>query len=65
MATVKYQSTCNLCGQPVKIDGFILNTEQGLKLFCCAGCQSIYRLLYLQDETEKSGQTDSTKQEDD
>jgi hypothetical protein len=64
MATVKYESTCSLCGQAVEIDGFFLNTQQGLKRFCCAGCQSIYRLLYLQDEIAKTSQTDNTNQED-
>jgi hypothetical protein len=64
MATVKYEFTCNLCGQPVEIDGFLLETKQGSKRFCCAGCQSIYRLLYLQDETANSAPNNITKQED-
>jgi len=36
---------CALCGLPVEIDGFSTNTTEGLKLFCCAGCVSVYRLL--------------------
>jgi len=36
---------CALCGLPVEVDGFTTNTTEGLKLFCCAGCVSVYRLL--------------------
>ena len=45
MATVKYKKPCDLCGQPVEIEGFTLTTDKGEQLFCCAGCVSIYRLL--------------------
>ncbi len=46
MATIEYKAACLLCNQPVEIDGFTLNTLTGKKQFCCAGCQSIYQLLY-------------------
>ncbi len=36
---------CELCKQPVEIEGFSLLTDDGLKQFCCAGCLSIYQLL--------------------
>lgn len=36
---------CPLCSQPVEIKGFSLQTKEGLKLFCCAGCVSIFQLL--------------------
>jgi len=36
---------CPLCGQPVEITGFKLQTKEGEKSFCCAGCVSIYQLL--------------------
>ena len=36
---------CALCGLAVEIDGFNVETTKGLKLFCCAGCLSVYRLL--------------------
>ena len=36
---------CALCSQPVKITGFALTTQEGLKRFCCEGCKSIYQLL--------------------
>jgi len=36
---------CALCGLDVEISGFSANTTEGLKLFCCAGCLSVYRLL--------------------
>jgi hypothetical protein len=45
MATVEYKTPCDLCGQPVEIEGFTLTTDKGEQLFCCAGCVSIYRLL--------------------
>ncbi|NOU22309.1 MAG: metal-binding protein [Methyloglobulus sp.] len=47
MATVKYTKSCDLCGLTVEIKGFTLVTENGLLSFCCAGCQSIYQLLYM------------------
>jgi hypothetical protein len=46
MATVEYTPPCDLCGQPVEIEGFKLTTDKGEQLFCCAGCVSIYRLLH-------------------
>ncbi|MCF7970351.1 MAG: metal-binding protein [Methylococcaceae bacterium] len=36
---------CTLCGLAVEINAFSVNTTEGLKLFCCAGCLSVYRLL--------------------
>ena len=45
MATVEYKKPCDLCGQPVEIEGFTLTTTKGKQLFCCAGCVSIYKLL--------------------
>ncbi|WP_428355981.1 heavy metal translocating P-type ATPase metal-binding domain-containing protein [Methyloprofundus sp.] len=36
---------CALCGLAVEIDGFNVETTEGLKLFCCAGCLSVYRLF--------------------
>lgn len=46
MSHVKYRASCDLCGQPVEIEGFTLAGPQGVLKFCCAGCQSIYHLLY-------------------
>lgn len=46
MATVEYKKPCDLCGQAVEIEGFALTTDKGVQLFCCAGCISIYKLLY-------------------
>jgi hypothetical protein len=46
MATVEYKKPCDLCGQPVEIKGFTLITDKGIQLFCCAGCVSVYKLLY-------------------
>ncbi|MDF1583954.1 MAG: heavy metal translocating P-type ATPase metal-binding domain-containing protein [Methyloprofundus sp.] len=37
--------SCALCGLPVEISGFSAKTTEGLQLFCCAGCLSVYRLL--------------------
>ena len=51
MATVEYKKSCDLCGQPVEIKGFSLVTGTGVQSFCCAGCQSIYRLLYMNKQS--------------
>lgn len=41
----KEMSKCALCGLPVEVEGFSVETVEGLKLFCCEGCLSVYRLL--------------------
>lgn len=46
MTTVKYQKNCDLCGLSVEIEGFTLKTDDGVMSFCCAGCQSIYKLIH-------------------
>lgn len=63
MAHVKYKTACDLCGQPVEIDGFILSSPQGMLKFCCAGCQSIYQLLN-ENESIPSLNHPSQKKED-
>lgn len=45
MTKVEYRESCVLCGQPVEIAGFTLQTQSGKLKFCCAGCLSIYQLL--------------------
>jgi len=45
MTPIKCKEACILCGQPVEIKGFELNSTDGLLRFCCAGCLSIYQLL--------------------
>jgi len=42
---MKTLEPCPLCNQPVEIKGFSLQTKEGIKYFCCAGCVSIYQLL--------------------
>lgn len=42
---------CPLCGQPVEIPGYILNTTAGRLRFCCAGCLSIYQLVNKEKQT--------------
>jgi hypothetical protein len=37
--------TCDLCHLPISGEGYFLHTTLGLKLFCCEGCQGIYRML--------------------
>ena len=37
---------CDLCQLPVEVSGYELATIAGLKLFCCEGCQGIYRMLH-------------------
>lgn len=39
------QDYCALCGLPVEIEGFSLETEQKLQKFCCAGCLCMYQLI--------------------
>lgn len=36
---------CDLCELTVDIEGFEVDTIEGLKYFCCEGCLSVYRLL--------------------
>ncbi len=50
MVKVEYSKTCDLCSQNVEVEGFFLITEQGQKLFCCAGCQSLYQLLNVKEK---------------
>ncbi|PPD32826.1 MAG: metal-binding protein [Methylomonas sp.] len=40
----KYQ-LCDLCEQPVKVEGFSLVKPNGVKKFCCEGCLRIFQLL--------------------
>ena len=40
---------CDLCGLPVEVPDFFLMTTEGLKRFCCEGCQGIYEMLHEQD----------------
>lgn len=63
MANVEYQSACVLCGQPVQIDAFTLNSPEGDLKFCCAGCQSIYRLLNEKESTSSVKNTLQKKEE--
>jgi hypothetical protein len=39
------KTSCDLCGQPVLLSGFVLFTANGQKNFCCEGCLSIFQLL--------------------
>lgn len=70
MATVKYKTVCELCGQPVKIKGFTLTVDNSVRAFCCAGCQSIYKLIYVNNQgftqaldSGKSKTNNQTKEE--
>lgn len=50
----KDKQACDLCGLPVEVSGFTLQTTEGLKYFCCDGCQGIYSMLHaadIQDDT--------------
>ncbi len=51
------QSSCDLCGLPVEIPDFRLETREGTKRFCCEGCLGIYRMLHedeIVEQEEKS-----------
>ena len=45
---------CDLCSLPVESSDFYLFTVNGLKQFCCEGCQGIYQMLH-EDEVLKDG----------
>jgi hypothetical protein len=36
---------CDLCDLDVEVEGFKVDTTEGVKLFCCEGCLSVYSLL--------------------
>jgi hypothetical protein len=38
--------SCDLCGAPVQTPDFRVNTQTGLKRFCCEGCEGVYRMLH-------------------
>jgi hypothetical protein len=62
VATVEYKKNCDLCGLPVEIEGFSLVTGKGLLTFCCAGCQGIYGLIYVNNRIlATDGGIDDTK----
>lgn len=63
MVTVKYKDKCDLCGQPVEIDGFCIQAGQVKLSFCCAGCQSIYQLIYMNNP--KNEPNNKTKDNED
>ncbi|ESS70996.1 cation transport ATPase [Methyloglobulus morosus KoM1] len=64
MVTVKYNKNCDLCGLPVEIDGFSLEASQDTKSFCCAGCLSIYQLIYTNNPlTENKDQTNNNNED--
>ncbi|MGJ0482990.1 MAG: heavy metal translocating P-type ATPase metal-binding domain-containing protein [Methylomicrobium sp.] len=62
MTKVEYPESCVLCGQPVEIEGFTLQTPEVTLKFCCAGCLSIYQLL--NDSNPISTSTSSNNNED-
>jgi hypothetical protein len=62
MTKVEYRDFCVLCGQPVEIEGFTLQTPEGMLKFCCAGCLSIYQLL--NDSNPISTSPSTNKNED-
>ena len=64
MTTVKYKKSCDLCGLLVEIKGFSLTTEKGVLSFCCAGCQGIYQLIYMNNKSQKiNTKTNSNSEE--
>jgi hypothetical protein len=63
VTALKYNADCDLCSQPVEIQGFFLDTREGRKVFCCPGCQSIFQLLERINNTpsEPSSSATTTK----
>jgi hypothetical protein len=58
VTTVEYKDNCGLCGVSVEIKGFSLTSEKGIQSFCCAGCLSIYQLLYMNNRVMDHGNDD-------
>jgi len=63
MPTIEYEKTCALCGQAAVLKSFALNTADGLRKFCCAGCLSIYQLLNEYKTTLSIEQTSKINEE--
>ena len=63
MVTVKYDKRCNLCGLPVEIEGFSLVVDKKALTFCCAGCLSIYQLIYTNCLSTDTHQPNTNKEE--
>jgi len=61
MPTIKYEKLCALCGQPAVLNSFTLDTADGTRKFCCAGCLSIYQLLNEYNTTSLIEQTSKNK----
>jgi len=64
VVVVKYPVKCVLCEQPVEIEGFSTDTPQGRLAFCCAGCQSIYQLIYMNKPKAETEHKTINKKED-
>jgi cation transport ATPase-like protein len=50
---------CDLCGLPVEVQGFALQTKEGDKAFCCEGCKGIYQMLHEGDVIADTEEVDS------
>jgi hypothetical protein len=50
------KQACDLCGLPVEVSGFELNTKEGLKHFCCEGCLGIYEMLNEENLLPENGE---------
>jgi hypothetical protein len=56
MVTVKYKNVCDLCGQSIAIKDVTLTAEDIVYNFCCVGCQSIYKLIYINNREQSTDQ---------
>ncbi len=52
------KKNCDLCGLAVEVEGFQLNTKDGVKQFCCEGCKGIYEMLHGDDVLNESDTSD-------
>ncbi|WP_152565116.1 metal-binding protein [Methylobacter marinus] len=55
---------CPLCGQPVEIQDYVLNTPTARLHFCCTGCLSIYQLVNKEKLTTTTSTTQLNNKED-
>ena len=63
MPIIEYEKTCTLCGQQAVLRSFTLNTPEGQRRFCCAGCLNIYQLLNQDNATQSDNNYNKTNED--
>ena len=52
------KKNCDLCGLDVEVEGFSLQTKEGVKTFCCEGCKGIFEMLNPDEILSESDSSD-------